>query len=242
MGTLKSEYLNKEFATRDTEAGSILTHGTLENIVHDIAPQMEKPIKYHYAEPRMFEPGHFVVFCTMTDEGGQRRVEAIGEASESSLETEIAKKFPVLIATQRAFDRAAIRFLAFPGKAYSDSEIPIGDQAPEPDPRKQEKPAAEPKPEPASKAKAEPAEKPKAENKQAAKPEPEPSQEPGKIIKYEDIPVKLGRHKNKGYTISQLAKEDYASLEWIAGYTPRRPEDAEQVEAAKKWIAEHKSA
>lgn len=264
MGTLYSSYLGQDFETQETEAGNILTHGTLEKIVLNDAPANGKPIKYHFSEPKMFEPGHFVVFCTMTGDNDSRRVEAIGEASEASLESNIARMYPVLMATQRAFDRAAIRILDFPGKAFSDSEIET--HAASPSTKQDSKPSgsekatekrkeAEKKPtqvrETPTQTSPAPVEKPAPKEEPAIQEKPLQEKPVASEKPTEDAPTKddeygvivtMGRCKGKGYSIGQLAEVDIESLKWIAGAKARHTEDSSQIKAARKWLETHQTA
>lgn len=96
----------------------IITHDSLEDVIHN---QIEN-IDYETIVVSS-ETDHSVAYCTMSKDN--RKVVAYGETVPATLDNEIARNHPTLIATQRAFDRAAIRFLALPGKVFSNSEIPI---------------------------------------------------------------------------------------------------------------------
>lgn len=53
--------------------------------------------------------------------------EAFGESNNKNLDTDIGKKYPVIMAAKRAFDRAVIRLFGF--DVYSDSEIAVTNKA-----------------------------------------------------------------------------------------------------------------
>lgn len=122
---LFSKYLNMEFAVTTSEVAEggdtilVVSHDSLETVIHDMIP-LEQGVMYDY-DILINDASHPVIKCTVCDAKG-RRVQAIGEASVDSLETEIARKYPVIMAAQRAFDRAAIRYLNFPGKTFSSAE------------------------------------------------------------------------------------------------------------------------
>lgn len=130
MAKIKSKYLDREFTfepvqmNRDDGPITIIPHNILFDIIQN---QMEKgeTVQYDY-EPILISKEHSFVRCIMTDEKG-RRVQDFGESTEGSLTGPIAKTIPGTMASIRAFDRTAIRFLNFDceGKVYSDNEIPI---------------------------------------------------------------------------------------------------------------------
>lgn len=121
---LLSKTLAKEidFATfeKTDEFGKpikIIYHDSLQSVIHDAK------VKYDFTFVSA-DPAHSVVVCSMADNSG-RIVREVGESIPVTLDTEIAKNYPSLIASQRAFDRAAIRYLDLPGKVFSNLEIPI---------------------------------------------------------------------------------------------------------------------
>lgn len=125
MAKLKSSYLNIEFevnAFESQENGDpiqIVSHESLEDIIHNQVPK-EFQTKYDYNEMRIGRD-HCVIRCTISDIAG-RRVQAIGESVPETLETDISRCYPAVMAAQRAFDRAVIRYLGFSGKTLSNSE------------------------------------------------------------------------------------------------------------------------
>lgn len=124
---LQSNSLNRtfEFVTFEKEENGkvvrIILHDSLEDVIHN----QVGGVSYSYNIVAS-NKDHSVVVCSMWDNNG-RKVEGIGESIPATLDTEIAKNYPTLIATQRAFDRAAIRYLALPGKVFSNTEISLID-------------------------------------------------------------------------------------------------------------------
>lgn len=78
-----------------------------------------------YSYLSLFNNGWSAVFeCTAsfkTSSGLCRTVHAIGESNTKNLTTDIAKKYPTIMAAKRAFDRAVIRLFGFKD-TYTDSE------------------------------------------------------------------------------------------------------------------------
>lgn len=120
--TVKSRYLDRDFSVVAHEAaenGLIISHDSLVDIIdNQIPPEME--IHYDFALVKS-EKNHVVVTCTISD-AKNRRIKDLGEATPDSLDTKISKNYPCLMAYYRAFDRAVIRYLAFPGKVFSSTE------------------------------------------------------------------------------------------------------------------------
>lgn len=125
MSKIKSNYLKTEFSVDLFEklddfggALKIIRHASLEDI---IVNQLDD-VFFDY-EIIKADKDHSVIKCIISDKKG-RRVVDVGESLPATLTTEIAQNYPVLTASQRAFDRAAIKYLNIPGKIYSDLEIP----------------------------------------------------------------------------------------------------------------------
>lgn len=123
---IKSTYLKKEIeiASVDFVDGQedvkIIPHATLEDIVYNDPICVENVVQPHFLCV-VREPNHYAFLCTLTDRNG-RRVEGIGESLPETLSTDIARKYPVLMAQKRAFDDAALKFLGITD-AYSDAQI-----------------------------------------------------------------------------------------------------------------------
>lgn len=54
---------------------------------------------------------------------GERVEYAIGEASDKSLDSDIAKKYPILTADNRAYQRAVLQVLGLAGRVYGEDEM-----------------------------------------------------------------------------------------------------------------------
>lgn len=129
-----SKYFNKEFevqtfASADNPDVQVISHDSLERIIFDEIPLLfpDQGLNYDVCVdyPKIGnpspDPNHFVYRCTMWDKSN-RKVMKVGETKTETLDTEIARNHPALIAQQRAFDRAAIAYLQLPGKTFSTIE------------------------------------------------------------------------------------------------------------------------
>jgi hypothetical protein len=116
-------YLGKEVEVEMYDSGDadgprkLYAHSSLEDIINNECPG----VSTHYTWIPLNEPNHYAAFCTIHDEKG-RHIEGIGESKDSTLDTQISKKYPVQMAVKRAFDDAAITFLRL-GNVYSDNHI-----------------------------------------------------------------------------------------------------------------------
>lgn len=134
-----SRYLDKEIEFSEATIMSngdrkvLIPHDALEELIYNSDKAAKDNIQVHYT-PVVTEPRHYAFMCAINDKNG-RRIESIGEALDATLDTEIAKNYPALMAVKRAFDDAAIKFLGLPGKTYSDQQITSGNSADvQPDP------------------------------------------------------------------------------------------------------------
>ena len=115
----KAKYLDKEveFEGKVIDDKTIIPHSVLEELADD------NSVDYSYLS--LFNNGWSAVFeCTAsfkTSSGLCRTVHAIGESNTKNLTTDIAKKYPTIMAAKRAFDRAVIRLFGFKD-TYADSE------------------------------------------------------------------------------------------------------------------------
>ena len=135
---VKSAYLDAEFEAKayagDNGEVMIISHTAIDDIVHNKIPR-ELGVKYDN-KALMMNEGHFVMQCTFCDNAG-RRAQALGESTPPTLTTQIAQSYPALMAEQRAFDRAAIRFLQFERKVYSNLEIDLSESEETREPKKE---------------------------------------------------------------------------------------------------------
>lgn len=122
---IKSRYLDKDFTVScwDLKQGgrtlTIVEHAALENIIFNALDV--KGFSFDL-EPIIGIAEHPVMKCVMQDATG-RKIIAFGEAHAESLVNNISRQNPVIMAGNRAFDRAAIRYLDLEGKVYSSEEI-----------------------------------------------------------------------------------------------------------------------
>lgn len=132
---IKSNYLQEEYDVSCWEMKQrdrtliIIEHAALEDIVFNNLHI--EGFRYDLI-PIAGVSNHPVVKCVMED-GNGRRIVAIGEAHPSSLINEISRQNPTIMAGNRAFDRAAIRYLDLDGKVYSSEEIQDNNEENEPD-------------------------------------------------------------------------------------------------------------
>lgn len=147
---IKSAYTNLEldFDTMEKpmpnsdEKMILIKHDSLRDVVYNQLKLTETgTVSYNYIKADI---EHAVVECVI-DDGKGRVVTEIGEAVQSTLENDVARAYPVLIASQRAFDRAAILLLMLAGKQLSSGEmgefIPVDFEAAILNPEFEEQPA-----------------------------------------------------------------------------------------------------
>lgn len=126
--TITGRRINVSFDVEtEVDGHAIIPHSMLEEIADNYN------VDYTYE----------TVFCNGTNAAikciaiyGEFKSEAFGEANSKNLDTDISKKYPVIMAAKRAFDRAIIRLFGF--DVYSDSEISVSSKP------KKEKNAAKP--------------------------------------------------------------------------------------------------
>ena len=214
MSSIRSNYFEKDFRVDMYErfdeiegALKIIKHSSLEDI---IVNQIDDTI-YDYDIIKA-NVDHAVVKCVISNKNGRRAV-GIGESLPSTLMTEISTKYPVLIASQRAFDRAAISFLNIPGKVYSDLELSDNNKAPESESEKPPKQSTE-KPQGKIKSeKEEPTSKPpksaeiKSQTEEGSVKNDLELKDPGK--------EKIIRGRCRGKLIEEVFKTDIGSIVWI---------------------------
>lgn len=125
--TIKSEYLNQEFEVscwemhqKNGRTLTIIEHAALEDIIFN---KMNIEGFSYEITPIASAVNYPVIQCVMSDANG-RHIIALGEAHPDSLVNTISRQNPTIMAGNRAFDRAAIRYLNLEGKVYSSDEIP----------------------------------------------------------------------------------------------------------------------
>ena len=125
--TIRSKYLEKNFEVscwemtqKNGRTLTIVEHAAIEDIILN---KVDKEGFTYELEALVGVTGHPVFKCTMQD-GYMRKIIAIGEAEPSTLINNISRQNPAIMASNRAFDRAAIRYLDFEGdKVFSSTEI-----------------------------------------------------------------------------------------------------------------------
>lgn len=266
MAKVLSRYLKQEFevasyeSQENGESVQVISHEALEDIVHNQIPA-EKNVRYDFTDMAITR-NHCVIRCTVSDKDG-RRVQAIGETVPETLETEISQNYPALMASQRAFDRAVIRYLNIPGKVLSSLENPdkdavnhgetkvnLDEVAPDKAPVKTGVPASadngEPKPTaaPVNNAPQKSAGAPQEASGAPQKPQtPVTTQPPAQnnaaaeTVKGPGAVVcDVGRYRKEPKTIAAIYAEDPGYLSWIN--SDKYTATTEKAKALKKACAE----
>lgn len=129
---LFSKTLNKNIdllaTTRlsDNKKVIIVTHKSLLNCFNEI--QLEHKLKLELKELHI-SLNHNVFLAKISDKNGFE-VQEIGETTPDTLNSQIARENPALVAAQKAFDRAIIQYLNFRENVYSIHEISPFDTKP----------------------------------------------------------------------------------------------------------------
>ena len=125
---IKSAYCNKDLDfdvvekldPNSNQTMQLIKHDSLRDVIYNqLAITKKGAVDYNYVKA---DTDHAVVECII-DDGEGRVVKEIGEAVPQTLENDVARSYPVLIASQRAFDRAAILLLKLAGKQLSNCEM-----------------------------------------------------------------------------------------------------------------------
>lgn len=226
----------------------IVYHSELENFITN---EMRGKIFFDFPVIIPNSPGA-VATCAMWDAVG--KVVAVGEATEDTLISTVAKSYPTTIATERAFDRAAIRFLGL-GYVYSNLEMPPDGpknyngnnltDAPTNDPVPPEHQKETQTTQPTSAANnakpvtpAEPAQagvQPKPTS--TVQSEAPATQNAAPIQNGGDVKITMGKYASNPMTVAEI----YAtSPEWLVGIveriTPKKPEMVQQYQAMKTYL------
>lgn len=102
----------------------LIGHTELLNIIDNKMPEDIK-IEYDWEDIQVLEPHHYIVKAWIKDSNGIC-VRAFGESLPATLKSDIAKQYPATMATNRAIDRAIIKYLDLP-RTYSTEEISFND-------------------------------------------------------------------------------------------------------------------
>ena len=133
--TVYSEYLNcpievKAYAGKDNPDQIIILHDSLKDVFYNKIPQL-KPSDLNIKHERKLVfgvetgptsgMGHFAYSYRIWD-NYDRDIYEVGETTAKTANDEIGKNIPIMLAYQRAFDRAVIAYLALPGKCFGSAE------------------------------------------------------------------------------------------------------------------------
>ena len=243
-----SAYLNTELKlTEDTatmEGGRkqiIVLHRELKEII-----QQKLRGKVHYEYPCVIPSlTDAVVTCRMWDDHGNDVTE-MGEATESTRNSNIADSFPTTTAANRAFDRAAISFLAL-GNVYSNLEIaPDGPKRYDSDKLTDAQTTTE--------VQATQSTTPIAQSHTSAIQQPhvvvekEPCQTPlaSPTIEVQDQKsedpdastiISIGKYAGKNKTIAEIYSEEPNWVQYISSLNYKKDELKEQIESVKRFLA-----
>ena len=209
---VKSQYIDREFEVSCWEmeqSGRTLTiieHAAFEDIIFN--ELTEEPLGFEYdLEPLAGVTGYPAVKCTMKDKSG-RCVIALGEAHPDSLVNNISRQNPLIMAGNRAFDRAAIRYLNLEGKVYSSEEIPSEEEK---EPVKSESKPVEKMPDVVTEAK--------------------PDSNIGMVV------VNFGKYRNQGKTVADIWKDDESWAQSVIkmDLTESKETTKKQIEALRQY-------
>lgn len=100
---------------------TLIKHYSLQNVIFNQLNLAKDPDSVQLI--RENNESYPVYKCIIWDKERNRCVTGVGSARPESLESDIAKKYPDETASNRAFDRAALVYLQFPGKQLSDVEM-----------------------------------------------------------------------------------------------------------------------
>lgn len=198
-------------------------------------------------EPKNFHVGRNIVISRAAT-FGNRTEYAIGDASEASLESDIARKYPFIMADNRAYQRAVIQVLGLAGRFYGEDELKFekdGVRNESSDSKSTKIPSSEA----ASNVPSTPPQIQKATNSSSAhfivRPEhtekyPWLTQEVADDLDNIDpntYIMEQGRHKDKKWSASETLRNGPETAEWYAskGYGPNEKFN-EAVRACRKAI------
>lgn len=243
-----SEYLKKEIKltekTATLEGGrqqTIVLHSELEDLIN----QLRGTVKYDFPTviPSLTDA---VVVCKICDVNGNC-VAAIGEATENTRNSGVADAYPTTTAANRAFDRAAIRFLGL-GRVYSNLEIaPDGpkrydsdklndaptNSAPSNEGNASLAESTQPKQAPVN---SQPSGTIVSEqNKNAPNTPPAASQE--KVDVDGAVIVSIGKYKGKNKSVAEIYEDDPHWLQYIlSNINPKSSDLKAQMDAIRRYV------
>lgn len=101
---------------------TVIKHASLVDIIYNQLEICKDPECIQYEDAREHSP-YPVYKCTIWDKERNRCAVGIGSGKPESLAPGIATDYADESASNRAFDRAAITYLQFPGRNLSDNEL-----------------------------------------------------------------------------------------------------------------------
>ena len=107
----------------DGQVLTIIKHYSLQDIIYNQLNLAKDPDAVQLI--RENNESYPVYKCIIWDKERNRCVPGVGSAKPESLTSDIARNYADETASNRAFDRAAILYLQFPGKQLSDFEMGI---------------------------------------------------------------------------------------------------------------------
>lgn len=201
---IHSKYFNKDFDVN----GEDIRHEDLENIIIN---ELTVPYKFKVEEV----DDHPVVICSM--EKNERYVQAIGEAKED-------EEYPTVIASERAFDKAALLYLNAEVPISENLDYPVDTQDKEvkvvsapitvtEEPETVETPVkSEVTVNPVSEDSSENLPEPQTSPEAQSEPEPQPEPQPEVIS---DPIITIGKYKDKKIKASEVVATDKSWAEFI---------------------------
>lgn len=230
---------------------TIVLHSELEELILNMCNSGKVRFDYPVVIPSLSDA---VVTCRIWDDNN-RHVVAIGESTEATRTSSIADSYPTTTAANRAFDRAAIRFLGL-GKVYSDLEIaPDGPKRYESDRLTDAQPSttqaesvssanpdsviASTNPNNApdvSNATPAPAKQTVSTNTQVTdNAQKQNTDVDGSVV------ISIGKYANKNKTVAEIYELDPSWLKYITTLAPKKDEMRMQVESAKRFLEKKES-
>lgn len=222
---LFSEYLEKNITFPDSTDSEVQPHQVLMEIIH-----YKLKANVHYT--MLTDKQNIGMMCTISDSQG-RRVEGLGDAGRKNLTTEISQSYPLKMAAKRAFDNAAVLFLLLPQKEFNRLYDSFEEKEEEREQKRMQKTAESGSQHPTQTSR--PSEKTQNNSAQGQR----PSRQQPANKDFRQVVVVIGRHKQEGLTIAELADIDIESLKWMTEYRTNDPRAKECVWAAKRWLEEY---
>lgn len=222
------ELSKEDLVKTEDGTGYIINHDKLIKIADSKGLLSKITTELDYADWKSNICYQIIYRAVLVD--GDSRYEAVGEANDSNMATNIGKSYPATMAHKRAFDRVIIMALGLEERVYSTAEFkelpktkPIDDADMPPVTTSVSANA----PAPAAKAEGAASRKTNtkaSENKPAANvkntedsapQKTEPTSEFASVEEAKAVIVEFGAYKGKGVTIGELKEKDPGAYDWI---------------------------